>query len=55
VLFTGSSLDRIVGWEERNNAELVRMATDYASERRAAGRSVPEGIQKILDHARSDS
>lgn len=52
ALFTGAKLERIVGWQQRNNPELVRMAADYASERRAAKRSVPKGIQMIIDDAK---
>jgi len=37
-------LERIVGLQSRVNAELTRMATDFAAERRAAGRSVPADI-----------
>ena len=55
ALFTGAPMERILGWKERNNSELVRMATDFADERKAAKRSVPEDIQKIIDHARSKS
>ena len=55
ALFTGSTLDRIMGWRERNNPELVRMSTDYANERKAANREVPSDIQKILDHSGSES
>lgn len=53
ALFTGAPLLRIMGWKERNNLDLVRMATDYANERKAANRSVPEDIQQIIDHAGS--
>lgn len=45
ALFTGVALDRIVGLEGRLTPELARMAADYASERRAAGRSVPADIE----------
>ncbi len=55
ALFTGVSLERILGWRERNNGELVRMAGDYADERKAANRSVPADIQKIIDQARRDT
>jgi hypothetical protein len=44
ALFTGVSLERVVGLRGRITSELVRMANDYASERRAAGRSVPADI-----------
>ena len=53
TLFTGVELDRIYGWQQRNNPELVRMAGEYALERKAADRPVPEDIQRIIDHARS--
>lgn len=45
ALFTGVPLARILGLERRITPELTRMAGDYASERRAAGRSVPADIR----------
>jgi len=50
ALFTGAPLNGIVGWKERNNRELVRMAKDYADERKAAGRQASFDIQQIIDH-----
>jgi hypothetical protein len=47
VLFTGVALERIIAVEGRVTPELGRMAADYASERRAAGRSVPPDIGKL--------
>ncbi len=47
ALFTGVRLRRVVGLERRRTSDLIRMAEDYASERRAAGRSVPEDIALI--------
>lgn len=44
ALFNGVRLERIVGLSARVNAELARMATDYAAERTAAGRPVPADI-----------
>ena len=44
ALFNGVALSRIVGLPSRLNAELTRMAGDYADERRAAGRAVPADI-----------
>lgn len=40
-LFNGVALDRVEGLAQRLNAELSRMADDYAAEREAAGRAVP--------------
>jgi hypothetical protein len=47
ALFTGVALERIVGLDARTTPELRRMAGDYASERRAAGRSVPADIGRL--------
>jgi hypothetical protein len=44
ALFIGSPLVRVVGIHKRITPELVRMAKDYAAERQAANRSVPEDI-----------
>jgi hypothetical protein len=47
ALFTGVALARILGCDGRVTSELSRMAADYASERRAAGRSVPSDIGRL--------
>lgn len=52
ALVTGVALDRVVGLGARVTPELVRMANDYAAERRAAGRSVPADLDYITDAAR---
>ncbi len=44
ALFNGVALSRVVGLASRLNADLTRMAGDYADERRAAGRAVPADI-----------
>jgi len=44
AMFNNIALSRIVGLRARLNAELTRMARDYAAERTAAGRSVPADI-----------
>ena len=44
ALFNDVALARIIGLEGRLNPEMARMASDYAAERRAAGRSVPADI-----------
>jgi len=47
ALFVGVPLARVVDWERRNNDELCRMVGDFAAERRAAGRVVPDDIARI--------
>jgi hypothetical protein len=42
AVFNGLALDRIAGLPPRVTADLVRMAEDYAAERRAAGRAIPD-------------
>ena len=48
AMFNSIALQRIVGLPSRLNAELSRMARDYAAERTAAGRSVPPDINLAL-------
>lgn len=48
ALFNNVALSRIAGLDDRANAELARMAGDYAAERRAAGRSVPADIDLAM-------
>ena len=48
ALFMGVALARVVGVSERNTRELRRMARDFASERRAAGRPVPADVDLVL-------
>jgi hypothetical protein len=48
ALFNGVAISRIVGLSRRLGPELARMASDYAAERRAAGRSVPPDIDLVL-------
>jgi hypothetical protein len=48
ALFNGIALQRITGLASRLNPELSRMASDYADERRAAGRSVPADIGTVI-------
>jgi hypothetical protein len=47
ALHTGVALDRVLGLRDRVTPELGRMAAGYASERRAAGRSVPPDIARL--------
>jgi hypothetical protein len=44
ALFNGVALARVIGLKRRLNPDLARMATDYAAERRAAGRTIPADI-----------
>jgi hypothetical protein len=47
ALFVGAPVARIVGLQPRITDELVRMVEAYASERRAAGRDVPDDAKLI--------
>ena len=47
ALFLGVPVARIVGRAQRTTDELVRMVDAYASERRAAGRPVPDDVELI--------
>ena len=48
AMFNSIELSRILGLAGRRNAELSRMARDYAAERTAAGRSVPADLALAL-------
>lgn len=47
-LFTGVPLAAVAGMDERTDGELIRMVADFAAERRAAGRAVPDDAEKLL-------
>jgi hypothetical protein len=47
--FTGVAIRRIEGLATRRTPELGRMAEAYASERRAAGRSVPADLGLVTE------
>ena len=47
AFFTEVPVRRIVGLDRRLSTELTRMANDYASERRAAGRPVPPDLEFV--------
>jgi hypothetical protein len=49
AVFTGVALARILGLASRRTPELARMASDYADERRAAGRPVPADLRDLID------
>ncbi|WP_432948544.1 EboA domain-containing protein [Kribbella sp. CA-253562] len=48
-VFAGVPLAAVDGLPERADDELRRMMADFAAERRAAGRSVPEDLQPYLE------
>jgi hypothetical protein len=50
AIFMQVPVRRIELLESRITPELSRMASDYASERRAAGRSVPEDAEYLSNH-----
>lgn len=49
-LFTGVPVDAVGGLKSRARAdtELARMLRDYAAERSAAGRDIPQDLQRVL-------
>ncbi|MEZ3178747.1 EboA domain-containing protein [Streptomyces pimonensis] len=49
-LFTGVGLDHVADLDRRarGDGELARMLDDYAAERTAAGRPVPEDLHRVL-------
>ncbi len=51
ALFTAVPLARIEGLETRRTPELARMAADYASELRAAGRAVSRDVEQLASGA----
>jgi hypothetical protein len=50
AIFNGVSVRRIERLESRITPELSRMAAGYASERRAAGRAVPEDAEFLANY-----
>ncbi len=47
AIFVGVDTSEILGLAEHVNPELLRMADDYAAERRAAGRTIPNDIAAL--------
>jgi len=52
AVFLGVPLNRVIGLPGRLGPEIERMANDYASERRAAGRDVPEDLKLLVRSGR---
>lgn len=48
-VFNGAPIESIVGLHERRNAEVVQMLRDLVSERRAAGRPLPDAVHAYVD------
>jgi hypothetical protein len=48
LVFMGVSLEAVADLEARTDAELARMAADFAAERRAAGRPVPPDVDRLV-------
>lgn len=47
-VFTGIPLSAVANLAVRTDAELLRMLADYAAEREAAGRPVPDDVRHVL-------
>ena len=48
AFFTDKDVTQIIGLDERKNARLAQTLADYAAERRAAGRSLPPNIERLM-------
>lgn len=48
AFFTDKDVTQIIGLDERKNARLAQTLADYAAERRAAGRSLPANIERLM-------
>ena len=53
LIFMGVSIAAVTDLQHRADGELARMASDFAAERRAAGRPVPDDVGLLLDSAAS--
>jgi len=51
-VFVGVPLAEVAGLARRADDELARMVADYARERTAAGRAVPDDVHRVLDRHR---
>lgn len=49
AFFTEKDISRIIGLEKRMNKDLFLALSDYAAERRAAGRPVHEKIEELMN------
>lgn len=54
LVFQGVSLDAVSDLDARADAELARMARDFAAERRAAGRPVPADLDRLTTRRPDD-
>ena len=48
AFFTDKDVTQIIGLDERKNARLSQTLADYAAERRAAGRTLPPHIERLM-------
>lgn len=48
-VFVGAPIEGIVGLDERRNPDLIRMLSDFVSERHAAGRPLPETVHQFIE------
>ena len=55
LVFMGISLGAVADLLERADDELARMAGDFAAERTAAGRPIPDDVQLLLRSSSSQS
>ncbi|MEO3749465.1 EboA domain-containing protein [Streptomyces sp. B6B3] len=48
-VFVDVPLDAVASLDDRADPELVRMLADYAAERTAAGRPVPDDVRRLME------
>jgi hypothetical protein len=47
-VFTGASIETVVGLRARRNPELIQMLRDFVAERHAAGRPLPDAVHSYI-------
>jgi hypothetical protein len=47
-VFTGASIETVVGLNRRRNPDLIEMMRDLVAERHAAGRPLPEAVHRYI-------
>jgi hypothetical protein len=54
-VFTGASIETIVGLCERRNLDVIRMLRDLVAERTAASRPLPDEVHRYIEWGQADA